>query len=193
VKLDRFFLKTLLIIWYSRTGASEALAQVCADAASREFGDSLLLAAEASEYGAREHEDKPSRFQVLRVCCDSVRLENLLNAQAFVFICPENLGTMAGAMKEFFDVFYYPAFEKLNGRSYACLVAAGSDGQGAVRQIERIATGWRLKKATPSLIINTSAQSAEQIWARKNLTEGQLKPARDLGQLLAAGLMLGLY
>ncbi len=49
-------------------------------------------------------------------------------------------------LKDFFDRCYYPALGPSNGRPYACLVCAGSDGSGAVRQIERIATGWRLKR-----------------------------------------------
>ncbi len=182
------FLKTLLIVWCSRTGASAALAKACADAAGKEFG--LASDVKAKPVGA---EQQRSDFQVVRQRCDEVNAETLLGADAFVFICPENLGSMAGAMKEFFDQNYYLALEKLNGRSYACVVAAGSDGQGAVRQIERIALGWRLKKIADSVIVNTHAQSPEDIWAAKTLSPEQLRPAQELGQLAAAGLKLGIY
>jgi multimeric flavodoxin WrbA len=169
-------LKTLLIIWYSRTGASEALALACAQAAAREF-----------------ELDPLHSYQVVQQRCDAVGSESLLAACAFVFVCPENLGSMAGAMKEFFDGHYYSALGKLNGRSFACMVAAGTDGAGAVLQIERIATGWRLKKVAESVIVNTQAQSPEEICAQKALNVDQLKSASDLGQLLAAGLVLGIY
>jgi multimeric flavodoxin WrbA len=180
--------KTLLIVWYSRTGASEALAIACADAASKEFECASGLPA-----GREDAKPQARGFRVVLRRCDEVRSENLLGADAFVFICPENLGTMAGAMKEFFDRNYYLALDKLNGRGYACVVAAGSDGQGAVRQIERIALGWRLKKMADSLIVNTQAQSPDAIWAKKTLSAEQLKPAQELGQLAATGLVLGIY
>ncbi len=180
--------KLLLIVWYSRTGASEALALACAQAAGREFGDASGLTG-----GGEGAEQKSLNFQVVCQRCDEVGLDTLLGADAYVFVCPENLGSMAGAMKEFFDQHYYAALEKLNGRGYACIVAAGSDGQGTVRQIERIALGWRLKKMADSVIVNTQAQSPEEIWAVKTLSPAQLKCAEVLGQLAAAGLMLGIY
>ena len=46
-------------------------------------------------------------------------------------------------MKDFFDRTYYAVLDGINGRPYAALICAGSDGQNAARQIERIATGWR--------------------------------------------------
>ena len=48
-------------------------------------------------------------------------------------------------MKDFFDRTYYAALDRIAGRPYATMVCAGSDGENAVRQIERICTGWRLK------------------------------------------------
>ena len=48
------------------------------------------------------------------------------------------------------------------GRPYAALICAGSDGENAARQIERIATGWRLKRAVPPLIVCTHAQTAKK-------------------------------
>src|SRR5476651_2527626 len=95
--------------------------------------------------------------------------EHLLAADGYLFACPENLAAMAGLMKDFFDRCYYPALERLNGRPYAALICAGSDGSNAARQIERIATGWRLKQIAPTLIICTHAQSPEQILREKQI------------------------
>ena len=91
------------------------------------------------------------------------------------------------------DQQYYPCLDQLNGRAYACLVSAGSDGQGAVRQVQRIATGWRLREAAPARILNTSAQTAEAILAPKTLTAAQLETARETGGALAAGLDMGMF
>ena len=48
-------------------------------------------------------------------------------------------------MKDFFDRIYYGVLDRVNGRPYAVIIAAGTDGEGAARQIQRIATGLRLR------------------------------------------------
>jgi multimeric flavodoxin WrbA len=180
-------LKTLLIIWYSRTGASEALARASAQAAEQEFLTQPGVAPQLLT------DTRPPAYLVRCLRCDQVTPDVLLAAAALIFACPENLGSMAGAMKEFFDQHYYDALDRLNGRAFACMVSAGSDGQGAVRQIERIALGWRLVKVAPSLIVKVDAQRPEEILAPKKLRAEQLQVAEDLGRQLAAGLMLGIY
>jgi hypothetical protein len=73
------------------------------------------------------------------------------------------------------------------------MVCAGSDGSGAVRQIERICTGWRLKSVAPALIVCTHAQTPEAILAAKTIAVGDLQRCGELGAALAAGLALGVY
>ncbi|MGB7301002.1 MAG: NAD(P)H-dependent oxidoreductase [Burkholderiaceae bacterium] len=119
--------------------------------------------------------------------------KQLIEADGYLFICPENLGSMSGEMKEFFDQNYYPCLEKLNGRPYGIIICAGSDGQGAVRQVERIATGWRLNAVMPAAIIHTSAQSALEILAPKQLTPEQKETVSEIGAGLSAGLALGVF
>jgi multimeric flavodoxin WrbA len=77
----------------------------------------------------------------------------------YLFRTPENLAAMAGLMKDFFDRTYYLALDRISGRPYATLICAGSDGYGynAARQVERIATGWRLKAMADPLIVCTHA------------------------------------
>ena len=70
----------------------------------------------------------------------------MLQADGYLWVTPENLAAMSGIMKDFFDRTYYAALDRIAGRPYATLVCAGSDGENAVRQIERISTGWRLKR-----------------------------------------------
>jgi multimeric flavodoxin WrbA len=118
---------------------------------------------------------------------------DLLGADGYLFACPENLASMSGEMKEFFDRTYYPCLERLNGRPYAAMIAAGSDGAGAARQLARIATGWRLKPVAEPLIVGTQAQTPQAILAEKSLGEAQLAPCRDLGAALAAGLAMGVF
>lgn len=100
---------------------------------------------------------------------------------------------MAGMLKDFFDRTYYAALDRVNGRPYATLVCAGSDGAGAARQIERIATGWRLKPVAPPLIVCTHAQTPSAILAPKIIATDELARCAELGSALAAGLALGVF
>lgn len=118
---------------------------------------------------------------------------DVLAADGYVFVTPENLASMAGMMKDFFDRIYYAALEQINGRPCAILVCAGSDGSGAVRQIQRIATGLRLKEVAAPIIVNTAAQTPQQILAPKLIAEAELAQCRAAGAAMAAGLAAGLF
>ncbi len=119
--------------------------------------------------------------------------DDLLRADGYLFVCPENLAAISGEMKAFFDRAYYPALGRLEGRPYALMVCAGSDGENAARQMARIATGWRLKAVADPLIVCTHAQTPEDILAPKTIGPADLARCGDLGAALAAGLALGIY
>src|SRR5262245_31449235 len=123
----------------------------------------------------------------------SADAEDVLDADGYLFATPENLASMSGMMKDFFDRSYYAALDRINGRPYATLICAGSDGQNAVRQIDRIATGWRLKSVAPAIIVCTHAQTPEDILREKLIGPADLQRCRELGAALAAGLALGVY
>ena len=73
------------------------------------------------------------------------------------------------------------------------LVCAGSDGHGAIRQIERIATGWRLRRVADPVLVVTGAQAPEAILAPKEIDDEALARAATLGATLAAGTAYGLW
>ena len=156
----------LLIAWHSRTGASEALARAAKEGA----GDRALL-----------------------LPAIEVAPEHLLAARAYLFVCPENLAAMSGQMKEMFDRSYYPVLGRIEGRPYATIIAAGSDGEGAQRQIDRIATGWRLRRVADPVIVITHAQTAEEILAPKALDQQFIMQAHELGAALAEGVESGIF
>jgi len=162
--------KTLLIVWHSLTGGSRQMAEAAADGAHREPSVRLQMQP-ATQAGP----------------------EALLAADGYLFVTPENLATMAGLMKDFFDRCYYPVLGRIEGRPYATLICAGSDGQGAARQIERICTGWRLTAVAPALIVCTHAQTPEAILAPKTIGPEDLGRCSDLGEALASGMALGVY
>ena len=154
----------LLVIWHSRTGASEAMAR----AAAVGEGTRLMQA-------------------------DDVTVDDILDARAYLFVCPENLASMSAAMKEMFDRSYYPVLGRVEGRAYATIIAAGSDGEGAQRQLDRIATGWRLKRVADPMIVNFDAQTPETILAQKAPSDSILAECRELGSGLAEGVKLGIF
>lgn len=119
--------------------------------------------------------------------------ELLASAAGYIFVCPENLASMSGAMKEMFDRCYYPLLGKIEGRPYATAIAAGSDGHGAQAQIDRIVTGWRLRRVAEPLIVNLGAQDPQAILAVKKVPAKELAQCRDLGAALAEGLRIGIF
>lgn len=156
----------LTIVWHSRTGAALAMAE--AALAGCQGRATLLPAAETTA-------------------------EDLLAASGYLFVCPENLASMSGAMKEMFDRAYYPLLGQIEGRAYATAIAAGSDGRGAQAQIDRIATGWRLRRVADGLIVNLGAQTPEAILAPKCVPPAELERCYDLGAAMAEGLALGMF
>ncbi len=163
-------MKTLLVVYHSMTGGTEQMAEAVVRGAAQEtqVATRLLRAADAGP-------------------------GDVLDADGYVFATPENLAAMSGVMKDFFDRTYYAALDRIAARPYAALVCAGSDGANAVRQIERICTGWRLKAACEALIVCTHAQAPEAILAPKTIGFRDLRRCEDMGAALAAGMAMGIY
>ena len=118
---------------------------------------------------------------------------DVLGADGYIFVGPENLAALSGEMKAFLDLCYYPVLGKIEGRPYAHLGCAGSDGTNAVRQLARIVTGGRLKAVQEPLIVNTAAQTEEDILAPKVIDEADLEKCREIGAAMAAGLAMGVF
>ena len=163
-------MQKVLIVYHSMTGGTRQMAQ-------------------AAAVGARAE----SAVEVSLLRAQDAQAADVLSAAGFIFATPENLAAMSGKMKDFFDRTYYSALDRLNGRPYASLVCAGSDGRHAAQQIERIATGWRLRAIADPLIICTRAQSPEEILRAKHVLEPDLARCRDLGAALAAGVAMGIF
>ena len=160
----------LLVVYHSMTGATRQMAAAAAAGARTEpkLEVSLMRAAEA-------------------------QIADVLSASGYIFATPENLASMAGLMKDFFDRTYYGALDRINGRACAILVSAGSDGRNAVQQLERIVTGWRLKVVAEPLIVCTHAQTSEEILRPKTLPDAYLKQCEAVGATLASGIAMGIF
>jgi multimeric flavodoxin WrbA len=163
-------MRTLTIVFHSLTGGTRQMAEAAARGAQTqsEVNVRLLPAVEA----------QPA---------------DVLGADGYIFATPEMLAAISGLMKDFFDRTYYPALERINGRPYAILICAGSDGQNAARQIVRIATGWRLRAVAEPIVVCTHAQTPEAIFAPKVISSEDLSRCEELGAALAAGLAMGIF
>ena len=163
-------MKTLLIVYHSLTGGTRQMA-------------------EAAARGARAERDADVRL----LTAPEADGADVLGADGYIFATPENLAALAGRMKDFFDRTYYAVLDRINGRPYATLICAGSDGTNAARQIVRIATGWRLRAIAEPLIVCTHAQTREAILAEKRIPAVELDRCAELGGALAAGLAAGIF
>jgi hypothetical protein len=101
---------------------------------------------------------------------------DVLEADGYLLGAPANLGYMAGALKHFFDTIYYPCLDATVGRPYGVFVHGNDDTTGALRGIDKIATGlrWTLAQAPVSVVGTPSRQDLDACW--------------ELGAAVAAGL-----
>lgn len=150
--------KTILVIYHSQGGTMERLAHHFAIGASREPEVAVRLR-RAGEAG----------------------LDDLLSCQAIAIGSPEYFGTMAGMIKDFFDRTYAAAAERTPGLPFVIFVCAGNDGRGAIAQIERLAAGYKWKKALEHLRIVGPPGDRE------------VAAVEELGQTLAAGVDFGIF
>lgn len=162
--------RRLLLVYHSLTGGTLQMVRAAEAGAGAETG-----------------------VQVRVLHAGQAMVADVLGADGYVFATPENLASMSGMMKDFFDRTYYGALDHIEGRPYASLICAGSDGAGAARQIARIAMGWRLKPVADPLIVCTHAQTPEAIAAPKRIETADLQRCRALGEALASGLALGIF
>ncbi len=163
-------MKNLLIVFHSYTGGTQQMAEAAAAAAGGEKEMKITL--------MRAEDCEPA---------------DMLGADGYIFATPENLAAIAGVMKAFFDRCYYPLLGEIEGRPYAAMICAGSDGENARKQLERIATGWRLKKVIDTPIICTHAQTEKEILAPKSITEMDKAQCGEIGATLATGIAMGAF
>ncbi len=108
-------------------------------------------------------------------------VDDVRACHAIVLGTPENFGYMSGAIKDFFERVYYPLLDETPGLPYALFVKASTDGDGAVRSVERIVAGLRWKLAVPPVVVVGDVGDAD------------LERCRELGATIAAGLDAGIF
>ncbi|MHC8508189.1 MAG: flavodoxin family protein [Rhodospirillales bacterium] len=108
--------------------------------------------------------------------------EDVRAADGVILGTTENLGYMAGAMKDFFDRTYYGVIEDKRGLAYALYVRAGQDGTGTLRAMDSIVTqglGWR--------------PICDPLLCRGAWDDAFMSQAEELGAAMAAGLEAGIF
>lgn len=156
--------KKIAIIYHSRSGHCEQLAQ-------------------AVLRGAQQEENVHSYL----INAFDATLTDLIESSGVIFGTPENFGYMSGALKDFFDRTY--PFERRDddadpltfNQPYALFISAGNDGTNAVREVDRILKGYPMRKIT------------EPVISRKTASAEDLQRCEELGATLAAGLGMGIF
>lgn len=157
VSLSR--VKHLLIVYSTQTGRTRRLVTAACEGAAELADEVVVRTRRALEAG----------------------LDDLLWAQGLIIATPENFGYLSGAVKDFLDRTYYPAEGRTVGLAYAMLVSAGNDGSGAVRALERIASGYQWRRV------------AEPVICKGEIDDAGLSAARELGQTIAAGIAYDVF
>lgn len=150
--------KHILIVWHSQSGRNESMKEWLAGAA--EAVDGVCVRSRAAP---------------------DAGLADLTWADGLMFVGPEYLGHLSGAMKDFFDRTFYPAQEHQLNLPYVHIISTGNDGSNAERELDRIARGYPLRKVNDSLI-----------W-RGELNDEAQHAAEELGEAFATGLQMGIF
>ena len=158
----------LLIVYHSQTGGTRSLA----DAA---FAGAVTI---------------PETTTLMQRAADTSPAD-VLAADALLLGTPEYFGTMSGMLKDFFDRVFYPCETAMTGRPYSVIVCAGGDGTGAMREVDRIVAGWRMRKIHPGVI--SCRIGGEAGSSRGDLDPVDIEGARTLGATLAAGVAYGVF
>ena len=158
----------LLIVYHTQTGGTQTLVDAALDGAST-ISETTVVQRRAVDTTASD----------------------VIAADGLVLATPENFGTMSGMLKDFFDRLFYPCETALVGRPYSVIVCAGGDGTGAMRDVDRIVIGWRMRKVHPGLIARRVGGMAGS--SRGELSAGDIAKARELGTTIAAGLAYGAF
>ena len=124
-------MKQLLLVCHTPSANTQAMAQ------------QLLAGAQA---------EATENSQVSMLTPTECAAEDLLHADAVVFLTTENLGYMAGTTKDLFDRTFYTLEGSTQGLSYALVIRAGLDGTGATRAIESICSGLNWKPVQERLL-----------------------------------------
>lgn len=133
-------MKKILITYHSQTGNNQHLAEL-------------------SFYYAQAVE---SEVEISLRHVSNVEIDDFLVFDAFIFVGPENFAALSGLMKDLFDRTYLAVHDKTGGKSYAVIIGCDNDGRGALAQLQKILTGYRMSEAIPAVIVRGELSQADE-------------------------------
>ena len=148
----------VLVLYYSRTGRTEALANAIVEGVESVEGASA---------------------KVKRV--DYATVNDFISCDAVAFGSPNYFGYMAGLMKDFFDRAF-SIREKVASRPSAAFTSGGGASNSAPLSLERMFSSFRLEKAADG-IVSQGEPSEETLRACKKLGEALAKRALERAEM----------
>ena len=142
----------VLVLFYSRGGRTEALANAVAE-------------------GARDVEKASAT--VKRV--DYATVNDFISCDAVAFGSPNYFSYMAGLMKDFFDKAL-SIREKVTGKPAAAFTSGGGSSDSALSSLERMISSFRLEKVAEG-VVSQGQPSKEDLAACRKIGEALAKAA----------------
>lgn len=109
-----------------------------------------------------------------------VEANDFLVFDAFIFVGPENFAALSGLMKDLFDRTYLAVHDKTGGKPYAVIIGCDNDGRGALAQLQKILSGYRMNEAVPAVIV------------RGQLSQSDKKKIKEQAEYLVLALESGI-
>lgn len=117
----------VLILYYSRTGRTEALAKAL----------------------AKGVESKQGSAKIRRV--DYATVNDFISCDAIAFGSPNYFSYMAGLLKDFFDKAL-SIREKVTGKPAVAFSSGGGSSEAALSSLERMISSFKLEKVTDGVV-----------------------------------------
>ena len=144
----------MLVLYYSRTGRTEALAEAVAEGVNAVEG---------------------ATAEVKRV--DYATVYDFVSCDAVAFGSPNYFSYMAGLMKDFFDRAL-DTREKVTGRPAAAFTSGGGLSNSALLSLERMISAFSLKKVSEG-VVSQGEPNNKDLAACRKLGENLAKAALE--------------
>lgn len=143
----------VLVLYYSRTGRTEALAKALAGGV----------------------ESKQGSAKVRRV--DYATVNDFISCDALAFGSPNYFSYMAGLMKDFFDRAL-TIREKVTGKPAVAFSSGGGSSDAALASLERMIVSFKLEKVTDG-VVSQGEPSEKDLEACRKLGEALTERALE--------------
>jgi multimeric flavodoxin WrbA len=140
----------VLILYYSRTGRTEALAKAVAEGVNRVEGATAKL---------------------MRV--ENAKIEDLISCDAVAFGSPNYFSYMSGLMKDFFDRAWNVR-DRIYGKPATAFTSGGGSTDSALLSIERLFNAFRMVKVCDG-VVSSGTPTMRDLEACRKLGESLAK------------------